>query len=137
MQHFRIGVLAATIVCCAAQEIHAQGSDSAWGAFAVYCERNRGGCFGGIAAGFGLGPTRALASRIANADCLSGLKPGYTCKIIHTFNKGCGYIAVGWNNAIDRGGYAVGPSAQAAAAKCASQGFDCSRDAPQGGCVAP
>jgi len=78
------------------------------------------------------GTTQQAAGSVALANCQELLKPGYSCRVVETFNKGCLYVSMGCNKDATRCGYFIAPNKAQAQAQCTHQGLSCHVD---GGCV--
>ena len=100
-----------------------------WGALAAALWRRRGKAH--VATGSAVRyETKQQAINEAISRCRSA-GGGRSCKVVTTFNIGCGFIATGRSR---RGaGWASGKTSAAAASKCRKQGYSCKP--PIGGCL--
>jgi hypothetical protein len=114
----------------ASSAVWAQGSERAWGAIALNGPVS--GADAGVAGEVGFGTTPQAAGSAALANCQELLKPGYSCRVVETFNKGCLYVSIGCNKEAPRCGYFIAPNKAQAQAQCTRAGLSCHA---HGGCV--
>lgn len=98
-----------------------------WGAIAAGIDEGRPSRVGtGISWNYG---SKSEAEAAALRRCGESVS---SCRIVDTFNVGCGYVTTGRNS---RGqvGWGAGSSAQAAYNNCTSRGLQC--NTPSGGCI--
>jgi hypothetical protein len=114
----------------ASSAVRAQGSERAWGAIALNGPVS--GADAGVAGEVSFGRTRQAAGNSALVNCQALLKPGYSCRVVETFNKGCLYVSIGCNKESARCGYFIALNKAQAQAHCTREGLSCH---VHGGCV--
>lgn len=123
------------------QSVVPSQAQSAWGALVACCygtsTKGTACGTGAVSTGFGSGTTQNEAIATATGAAMSDTdqSAAWRCSTVRSFNKGCGYIAEGCNEATKQCGWAMGATEQEALVKLNRQGYSSEASARGGACI--